>query len=69
MLEASLCPDLNCDHEEADTRLLLHARHAAESNSTVIIRSPDTDVAVIALTLQDSLPGHLYFMTGKGNKS
>ena len=69
VLDVSLCPQLFCDHEEADTRLLLHAQHAAESNSSVIIKSPDTDVAIIALSHLASLPCHVYFMTGKGNKS
>ena len=69
MLDVSPCPELYCDHEEADTRLLLHAKHAAESNSSVIIRSPDTDVAIIALSLLDSLPCPVFFMTGKGRKS
>ena len=40
--------ELTCSHEEADTRLFLHAAHAAQSReSTTIIKSPDTDVAVI----------------------
>ena len=36
------------DHEEADTRMILHATHAFESCSGVTIYSPDTDVLVIA---------------------
>ena len=28
VLDVSPCPELYCDHEEADTRLLLHAKHA-----------------------------------------
>src|SRR6218665_3015039 len=34
--------ELRSDHEEADTRLLLHAKHASKAYSTIIIRSPDT---------------------------
>ena len=42
--------ELTCSHEEADTRLFLHAAHAAQSReSTTIIKSPDTDVAVIGI--------------------
>jgi len=36
-----------CDHEEADTRLFLHALHCAQSGyRKVLIRSVDTDVVV-----------------------
>ena len=61
---------LTCDHEEADTRLLLHARHACdELYDKVIIRSPDTDVAIIALSLMSKLPPvKLYFLTGTKDK-
>ena len=42
--------ELMCCHEEADIRLFLHAAHAAQSReSTTIIKSPDTDVAVIGI--------------------
>jgi hypothetical protein len=59
-------PELTCSHEEADTRLLLHAHHAAVSGwSDVIIRSPDTDVAIISLSKQESCQANLFFATGK----
>jgi hypothetical protein len=39
-----------CSHEEADTRMLLHAAHAARAGcSKVMIRTVDTDVVVIAV--------------------
>ena len=31
-------PELKCDHEEADTRMFVHAQHAAESVETVVIK-------------------------------
>lgn len=65
----SAVEDLTCDHEECDTRLFLHAQHAAHEHQTVVIKSPDTDVAVIALSLQPDLPCRLYFFTGVGNKT
>lgn len=41
---ASDITSLECTHEEADTRLLLHAAHAGRSGyTTVVIKSPDTD--------------------------
>ena len=41
-----------CIHEEADTRIVLHARHAAKEGSKVImIKTNDTDVLVIAISV------------------
>ena len=43
--------ELECDHEEADSRMFIHAHYAAENENAghVIITSPDTDVAVLCL--------------------
>ena len=42
--------NLTCQHEEADTRILLHAVHAsAECDLPILLRSPDTDVLVLAV--------------------
>lgn len=61
-------PALNCDHEEADTRLVAHALHASQQSfQTVIVSSPDTNVAIMCL-------GHachfksLGFLTGTKTK-
>ena len=40
-------PELECDHEEADTKMFVHAQHAAASSDVVVIKSPDTDASVI----------------------
>jgi len=49
--QSALAP---CDHEEADTRLFLHALHCAQSgHRKVLIRSVDTDVVVLAI---DKIP-------------
>ena len=62
-----LVPSLECDHEEADTRLLLHALHASSTCDNIIICSPDTDVAVITLALCDHFATkRLFFLTGSG---
>lgn len=61
-------PVLFSDHEEADTRLLLHAYHAASDFSTVVIKSPDTDVFILSLaTANEFLGCDLLFLTGSGN--
>ena len=55
-------PELCSTHEEADTRLLLHAAHASRQGfANVVIRSPDTDVAVLALSFSADIAAHLFF--------
>ena len=42
--------ELKCSHEEADTRMLLHATHASQNGyKTTVIVSEDTDVMVLCL--------------------
>ena len=52
-----------------DLLLFLHAQHAAREHKAVIIKSSDTDVAVIAVRLQTDLPCSLYVFTGIGNRT
>lgn len=61
-------PDLESDHEEADTRLLLHSRHAARTHREILIKSPDTDVFVLCTAMQKTIGKKLYLMTGTGNR-
>lgn len=52
--------ELRCTHEEADTRIFLHAKHAADhGEGTIIIRSPDSDVTILACHFQDQIPARL----------
>ena len=45
-----------CSHEEVDTRIFVHARHAVmEGSETVMIKANDTDVIVIAIYILSSL--------------
>jgi len=40
-----------CNHEEADSDIMLHAAHAAHSgHKKILIRTVDTDVVVLART-------------------
>ena len=58
-------PALNSDHEEADTRMLLHAQHASETSQRVVILSPDTDVLILSVTHYDEIGcEQLWFRTG-----
>ncbi len=59
--------ELSCDHEEADTRMIAHARHASQVYPNIIIRSPDTDVFFIALNACVDIDANIFFETGVGN--
>jgi len=61
--------ELGSDHEEADTRIFLHAKHASMTYGHIVIRSIDTDVYVLSLALASNLPCQLYLFNGTGNKS
>ena len=70
VVDATVVSELECDHEEADTRLLLHAKHASDSgHESVAIKSPDTDVFVLMVGMQNALCASLFFLTGTGNKA
>ena len=61
--------ELACSHEEADTRMILHANHAfAKNYKTVVIDTPDTDVFIIALYHSCHINRSLYIKTGVKNK-
>ena len=58
------------DHEDANTRLLLHAHQTARVFSSVTIKSPDTDVMVLSLAkFQDFHGCLLFFMAGSGSNN
>lgn len=42
-------PELYSDYEEADTGLLLHAKHASIAYKAITVRSPDADVFILML--------------------
>ena len=55
--------------EEADTRLILHSLGAVCRGATELyIRSPDTDVFILAIYRYHQLCRKTYFVTGVGNK-
>ena len=56
---------LHCDHKEADTRMLLHAKHASRDAQRVVIQSPDTDVLLLCVTHSDEIKcDELWICTG-----
>lgn len=61
----SLAP---CNHEEADTRLMLHAMDASVcGHQRIKIRSNDTDVVVLAISVAHTIPANeLWIAYGSG---
>ena len=60
----TLVTALECTQEEADTRMLLHAKHASSSCHSIIIHTPDTDVLVISIAFATDINAGLYIETG-----
>ena len=56
--------ELRSTHEEADTRMLLHAKHAAEYYNDVILVADDTDILIICLAFSTNIQCHLYMQCG-----
>lgn len=56
--------ELECDHEEDDTRLALHAAHGSKYYPNIAVYSPDTDVAIILLGTSACLQSNVYLFTG-----
>ena len=67
-VEIEGCQELSCDHEEADTRLLVHSKHAAADFEDIVICSPDTDVFILLLGQNQAIQSNLFFHTGAGNQ-
>ena len=63
----SLVENLKSNHEEADIRMTLHAKHASNSHDRILIASPDTDVFVLCVSLENYIDGRIYFLTGVKN--
>ena len=56
-----------CNHEEADTRLLLHCKHAYRNGKRRMVVATDTDVVVLAIAVLSVLPGcFLWVQFGHG---
>ena len=61
--------ELHSNHEEADTRLFLHDKHAARDHRRIVIQSPNTDVAVLCVShFRDLSAEEVWFCTGVKDK-
>src|SRR6218665_2155697 len=63
-------PDLTSSHEEADTRLMLHIKHAASNGMLrIVVAADDTDVLVLLIACSKSVSAEVYMKSGHGGKS
>lgn len=70
MMSATPVPELCSNHEEADTRMLLHAQHASTNGfEKVFIKSLDTDVEVIACYHQEAITAEIIIISGTKTRS
>ena len=62
---ADIVDELNSTQEEADTRLILHAAHAARSGYKVVdVVSEDIDVFLLCLAFKCFIPASMYVKCG-----
>ena len=56
--------------EEADTRVLIHAAHAAASSyKAVVVASEDTDVFVLCLAFESLIPCKMFVKSSKQTRT
>ena len=67
VISLGLCSKPNCNHEEADTRIVVHLLHDLEHGmKTIKVRTGDSDVVTILLiSVQPSADIWVAFGTGK----
>ena len=62
--------ELSCPHNEADTRILMHARYAAENTSNphiAVKNSSDTDIFILLLHFASQLDVQIWMYTGSSS--
>ena len=62
-----IAENLNANHEEADTRLFLHAKNAALTKEAIVIVCEDTDVFVLGVANATLINIPLYMKRGSQN--
>ena len=70
LIGATTREELRSTQEEADTRVLLHATHAAKAGyRAVVFTSEDTDVLVLSLALKGFIPCPLFGESDQQNRT
>ncbi|CAI9729002.1 Hypothetical predicted protein [Octopus vulgaris] len=57
-------PELDCNHDEGDTRVVPHVLHMAHDSEEIIIRASDTDIAVIMLCHLEKVKATVWMEVG-----
>ena len=60
--------ELASTHEEADTRILLHTKHASHDYSAIVIVAEDTDVFILCLAFQSQIDSAMYIKCGSASR-
>ena len=60
--------ELASSHEEADTRMLLHAKHASANYKAIVIVAEDTDVFILCLAFQSQIKSGMYIKCGSASR-
>ena len=60
--------ELATSQEEADTRMLLHTKHASSNYRSMVIMTEDTDVFIIRLSVYHQISGNMYIQCGTKNR-
>ncbi len=62
-------PQLLCNHKEADTRLIFHAKHVSDTQpeSNLVVRCNDTDILINFLSHIAHLSVHVWLDVGKSS--
>ena len=55
-------------HDEGDTRLIIHAKHALTQCPSVVVISEDTDIFIILLGLHTEIGNNGFFFLEEGSK-
>ena len=62
-------PKLGSTQEEADTKIFLHAKYASnDGHESIVVKSSDTDVEVIAVHFQKAIAGRIYILSGTSKR-
>ena len=60
--------ELDSNQEEADTRMLLHAKHASSTYTITVIATLGTDVFMVTLLKQSEIQARIFILTGTREK-
>ena len=61
--------DLKTSQEEADTRLIFHAEHAASNVSSIIMVAEDTDIILLCLAFHKDIHSSVYVKCGTATRT